>query len=164
MTQVLRHHAATLENLADQLHLRYRSTGDRRALRAHLIMEEFAELMVAMADRDEVQATHELADLDFVVNGTAVEFDLPLEEAFLEIHRANMTKHTIRGAQGNTTGDKGKGETFKKADIAAVVARHRDRGPCSACDGAGFKAQEFSTTIDLYETCSKCGGSGKELA
>jgi NTP pyrophosphatase (non-canonical NTP hydrolase) len=36
--------------------------------------------------------TKELADLMYVVIGTAVTFGLPLEEVFAEVHRSNMSK------------------------------------------------------------------------
>lgn len=42
----------------------------------------------------DVQArlTKELADLLYVVYGTAVTFNLPLQEVFEEVHRSNMSK------------------------------------------------------------------------
>lgn len=65
---------------------------DPRLARAHHICEELAELLEAMAKRDEVEALDALTDLDYVVHGTAVAFDLPLDAAHIEVHRSNMTK------------------------------------------------------------------------
>jgi predicted HAD superfamily Cof-like phosphohydrolase len=41
---------------------------------------------------DKKKLTKELADLMYVVIGTAVTFGLPLEEVFTEVHKSNMSK------------------------------------------------------------------------
>lgn len=61
-------------------------------LRAHLMCEELAEVLEAMANQDELELLDGLADLQYVLSGTAVTFDLPLDKAFEEVHRSNMTK------------------------------------------------------------------------
>lgn len=61
-------------------------------LRAHLMMEELAEVLRALEDGDELALLDGLADLLYVVYGTAVSYNLPLDEAFEEVHRSNMTK------------------------------------------------------------------------
>src|SRR5262245_24245697 len=68
------------------------SDPDKRWLRAHLLLEEAAETVIAMAEGDEVKALDGLADLLYVLLGTAVTFRWPLEEAFAEVHVSNMTK------------------------------------------------------------------------
>jgi NTP pyrophosphatase (non-canonical NTP hydrolase) len=65
---------------------------DPRLLRAHLMCEELAELLAAMMHHDEERTLDALADLLYVTLGTAVTLDLPLAEAFVEVHKSNMTK------------------------------------------------------------------------
>jgi predicted HAD superfamily Cof-like phosphohydrolase len=63
-------------------------------LRQTLIMEEAGEVFDEL-DRDvinKVALTKELADLLYVVHGTAVAFGLPLEPAFARVHYSNMSK------------------------------------------------------------------------
>jgi len=63
-------------------------------LRQKLIMEEAAEVFDEL-DREvinKVALTKELADLLYVVHGTAVAFGLPLEPAFVRVHMSNMSK------------------------------------------------------------------------
>ena len=66
--------------------------GDDRATRAHLILEETAEILHALADKDELELLDGLCDLVYVTLGTAVAYRLPFEEGFDEVHRSNMTK------------------------------------------------------------------------
>lgn len=63
-------------------------------LRQRLIMEEASEVFDEL-DRDiinKVALTKELADLLYVVHGTAVAFGLPLEPAFVRVHQSNVSK------------------------------------------------------------------------
>ncbi len=62
------------------------------ALRRSLIAEETAELDRAIADRDVVEVADALADLLYVVYGTAVSFGIDVRPVFAEVHRSNMTK------------------------------------------------------------------------
>ena len=85
-------------------------------LRSHLINEELAELMLACYDNDRVKQADAMADLLYVVLGTAVVLDLPLPQLFLEVHRSNMTK--------NPSGDprvRVKGEGYVSPDIERVL-------------------------------------------
>lgn len=70
-------------------------TFDERWARIHLIFEEAAELAQAMANGNEVECLDAIADLLYVVLGTAATFNWPLVEAFYEIHRSNMTKQKM---------------------------------------------------------------------
>jgi len=63
-------------------------------LRQKLIMEEAAEVFDEL-DREvinKVALTKELADLLYVVYGTAVAFGLPIDPAFNRVHKSNMSK------------------------------------------------------------------------
>src|SRR5574341_14549 len=62
------------------------------ALRVNLIQEEFAELCEALAQRDVEAVAKELADLLYVVYGTAVSCGIDMAPVFREVHRSNMSK------------------------------------------------------------------------
>ena len=74
-------------------------------LRYKLLDEELNELKVEIESLcQELQTTgktnittrarmlKELSDLQYVLSGMAVSFNLPLEEAFLRVHQSNMSK------------------------------------------------------------------------
>jgi predicted HAD superfamily Cof-like phosphohydrolase len=63
-----------------------------RGLRERLIEEEFEELKEAMAKRDLTAIAKELADLLYVVYGTAVSYGIDMGPVFREVHRSNMSK------------------------------------------------------------------------
>jgi predicted HAD superfamily Cof-like phosphohydrolase len=54
--------------------------------------EELTELFDAINYRDPNLVAHELADLLYVVFGTAVAFGIPIDEVFAAVARANMSK------------------------------------------------------------------------
>ncbi len=60
--------------------------------RVNLITEELLELRDAMKNGDIVEIADGIADLLYVVYGTAVECGLDMEPIFAEVHRSNMTK------------------------------------------------------------------------
>jgi predicted HAD superfamily Cof-like phosphohydrolase len=94
---------------------------DERANRAQLMLEELSEALLALHLRRELDLLDALADLEYVVVGTATCFDLPLEEAFDEVQRSNMTKGEVRHADGV----KGKGPGYSPPDLAKILARRR---------------------------------------
>ena len=63
-----------------------------RMLRVRLIQEEFDELQEALGRGDTVAVAKELADLLYVVYGTAVSCGINMEPVFREVHRSNMSK------------------------------------------------------------------------
>lgn len=65
---------------------------ERVALRLELIREEFEETAVAMARGDLVEIADGLADLVYVCVGAALEFGIPLDRVWAEVHRSNMAK------------------------------------------------------------------------
>lgn len=86
-------------------------------LRAHLVLEEAAEMVQAIADGDRLALLDALADLAYVVAGTAVAYGLPLAEAFAEVHRSNMTKTASRSRDGHPD----KGDGYSPPDLARVM-------------------------------------------
>lgn len=97
----------------------YLPSAERALLRVRLISEEFAEVVEAIQTEDYVNIAKELADLLYVVYGTAVEYGIPLDAVFDEVHTANMTKTPAKDAGGKVQ----KGPDYKAADVAAVLDR-----------------------------------------
>lgn len=64
----------------------------RKRLRRKLMGEELMELYNALEDKDIVLIADGLADLLYVVFGTALEYGIPIDKVFEEVHRSNMTK------------------------------------------------------------------------
>lgn len=104
--------------------------------RMNLVEEEFEEVMEALDHLDRsangytsytlqeslVEVASELADLLYVVYGTAEELGIPLDEVFNEIHKANMSKVWDDGeVHRNTYGKVIKPPNFVKADIRKVL-------------------------------------------
>ena len=66
--------------------------GSTRELRIRLIQEEFDELKEALGQEDLAAIAKEMADLLYVVYGTAVSYGIDMEPVFREVHRSNMSK------------------------------------------------------------------------
>lgn len=70
-------------------------TQDLIELRWDLLEEEFNEVISEITLPhliDKPKLTKELADLMYVIIGTAISLGLPLEEVFAETHKSNMSK------------------------------------------------------------------------
>lgn len=117
----LRTASMAIHQLSDSCKKAYIATGksDERLNRAQLMLEEMAELLEAMLLRDPIQMADALADVLYVVYGTAVTYAVPVDEVFQEVHASNMTKRVVDHAAGI----KGKGESYRAPDIAAVLRR-----------------------------------------
>lgn len=63
-----------------------------RDLRNGLLAEEFLEYIEAEAKNDLVAIADALADMIYIIQGTALVYGLPLDEIFDEVHRSNMSK------------------------------------------------------------------------
>jgi predicted HAD superfamily Cof-like phosphohydrolase len=66
--------------------------GRTRELRIALIREEFDELKEALAAQNLSSIAKEMADLLYVVYGTAVSYGIDMDPVFREVHRSNMSK------------------------------------------------------------------------
>lgn len=97
--------------------------------RLQLIQEELYEYATAVLEGKIYRVAHELADLQYVVDGAWLNhgisaFKVP---AVMEIHQANMTK---LGEDGkpivNEAGRVVKGPNFKKADLSGMFAETKD--------------------------------------
>lgn len=90
-----------------------------RALRIRLIHEEFEELKEAMAKSDLVGIAKEMADLLYVVYGTAVSYGIEMDAVFREVHRSNMSKV---GGYKREDGKWVKPATYSPAAIEPILA------------------------------------------
>lgn len=89
-----------------------------RDLRISLIEEEVHELIDALNGHDVHSVAHELADVLYVVYGTAASMGIDIDEVFKEVHRANMSKV---GGVSREDGKVLKPEGFVPADVRGVI-------------------------------------------
>jgi predicted HAD superfamily Cof-like phosphohydrolase len=99
-----------------------------RALRVRLIQEEFEEFQQAMAQNDLHGMAKELADLLYVVYGSAVSCGIDMEPVFREVHRSNMSKV---GGHKRADGKWVKPPTYSPADLQPILAgqQRAERSP-----------------------------------
>jgi predicted HAD superfamily Cof-like phosphohydrolase len=97
---------------------------DTRLLRARLIQEEFEELKEAMASDDLPAVAKEMADLLYVVYGTAVSYGIDIAPIFREVHRSNMSKV---GGYKREDGKWVKPATYSPARIEPILAEQAMR-------------------------------------
>ena len=98
-----------------------------RLLRERLIQEEFEELKEAMGKQDLAAIAKELADLLYVVYGTAVSYGIDMDPVIREVHRSNMSKI---GGYKREDGKWVKPPTYSPAAIEPILAEQqspRDR-------------------------------------
>jgi predicted HAD superfamily Cof-like phosphohydrolase len=91
-------------------------------LRAHLIAEELHELCEAIEDNDPVEVGDAIADLLYVVYGTAVAFGMDADALFKEVHQSNMTKLGEDGKPiRNEAGKVMKGPNYTPPNIRKIL-------------------------------------------
>lgn len=110
-------------------------TADRAKLRKELIDEECSrELMKAIDRGDLVGIADGIVDSIYVLIGTALEYGIPLPEAWAEVQRANMAK---RGGPVREDGKQLKPHGWAPPDIERVLKRAsweiRLEWYCSTC-------------------------------
>jgi predicted HAD superfamily Cof-like phosphohydrolase len=88
-------------------------------LRNRLIQEEFEEFQEAMQRKDLSAMAKELADLLYVVYGTAVSLGIDMEPVFKEVHRSNMSKV---GGYKREDGKWVKPPTYSPASLDAIIS------------------------------------------
>ncbi|GJL54660.1 MAG: hypothetical protein NPIRA02_17920 [Nitrospirales bacterium] len=86
--------------------------------------EEFDELQEAMKTKDLPNIAKELADLLYVVYGTAVSCGIDMEPVFQEVHRSNMSKI---GGHKREDGKWVKPPTYSPADISPILTAQNIR-------------------------------------
>jgi predicted HAD superfamily Cof-like phosphohydrolase len=91
-------------------------------LRVALLREEFNEYLTAVEAGDLVEIADALADMTYVIHGTAHDHGLPLDALVEEVHRSNMSKLGLDGKPIlREDGKVIKGPAYFKPDIAAVI-------------------------------------------
>jgi predicted HAD superfamily Cof-like phosphohydrolase len=96
---------------------------ETKRLRVRLIQEEFDELKESMAGGDLAAVAKEMADLLYVVYGTAVSYGIDMDPVFREVHRSNMSKI---GGHKREDGKWVKPATYSPARIEPILA---EQGP-----------------------------------
>lgn len=61
-------------------------------LRIRLIEEEFEELTAALEQGDLIEVADAIADLQYVIIGTAISYGIDMRPIWDEVHRTNMAK------------------------------------------------------------------------
>ncbi|WP_184543479.1 MazG nucleotide pyrophosphohydrolase domain-containing protein [Streptosporangium becharense] len=84
-------------------------------LRQRLLDEEVKEVTQAVEAGDLKNLAQELADVVYVVYGTALTYGIDLDAVLAEVHRSNMTK------EGSQNGKAGKGPNYEPPDLARVL-------------------------------------------
>lgn len=95
-----------------------------RQLRVRLIQEEFEELQEAMVAGNLPEVAKELADLLYVVYGTAVSYGLDMDPVFREVHRSNLSKV---GGYKRADGKWVKPPTYSPAQVEPLLAAQLSR-------------------------------------
>lgn len=98
---------------------------DQRGLRTHLACEELAEWIEAIIEGDEQKLLDAQADRLYVLCGDAVTFDLPLGEAFAEVHRSNLTKNK-QPSDPHQQRLRAKGPDYVPPDLERVLRECRE--------------------------------------
>lgn len=107
-----------VEVLSDQAQkLELRGKEDLRLIRAHLMVEELSEAIEGLLTCNRVKLLDGLADLRYVVAGTAVAFGLPLDAAFEEVARSNMTKAVAKPGDIRL---RDKGPNYQPPDLETI--------------------------------------------
>ena len=96
---------------------------ETKRLRVRLIQEEFDELKESMVGGDLAAVAKEMADLLYVVYGTAVSYGIDMDPVFREVHRSNMSKI---GGYKRDDGKWVKPATYSPALIEPILA---EQGP-----------------------------------
>jgi len=87
------------------------------AARYDLIREELTEYLAAVGAGDLVAIADALADLTYVVVGTAVAHGMDLQPLLDEVHRSNMTKEPAADNPNKPV----KGATFERPRLAELL-------------------------------------------
>ena len=131
MTVVAQFHTAMGLDAPEQWPLQ--PNPDLVRFRMRLLREEFEEAMHELAQLtvprppEETRKVllallKELADLRYVLEGAAVSFGLPIDAAFTEVHRSNMSKLDANGQPIKDDGGKVlKGPNYSPADLTHLL-------------------------------------------
>lgn len=93
-----------------------------REFRAELIREEYAEAWDELESGGSIdRVASELADILYVVYGTALHYGVDLDAVVAEVHRANMSKLVDGQPLKREDGKVLKGPNYQPPDVARVI-------------------------------------------
>lgn len=95
--------------------------GRERKLRMDLLLEEVKEYMESEDNEDLENLAKELADIIYIVCGTAASYGIPLDRVFDEVHRSNMAKLVDGKVQRREDGKILKPEGWMPPDIKKIL-------------------------------------------
>ena len=98
-------------------------TAELALFRSRLVVEETAELVKALQSENIPEIAKELADILYVVYGTAVSLGIEINEVFDEVHKSNMTKSPAKDAGGKVV----KGDGYVPPDIEKALVEGLQR-------------------------------------
>lgn len=116
-------------------------TDEIKQLRVRLIQEEFDELKESMATGNLASVAKEMADLLYVIYGTAVSYGIDMKPVFQEVHRSNLSKV---GGYKRADGKWMKPPTYSPAMLEPILEAQREQPATDASS-----AQCTSTTRRL---------------
>jgi len=99
--------------------------GDPRLYRIYHKLEELGELAIAFGHRDEIEAADALADLQYLLLGDCVTFDIPMKDIFAEVHRSNMTK--TKEKDDPRMKDRSPESGYSPPDLKTAIEKGRSR-------------------------------------
>jgi predicted HAD superfamily Cof-like phosphohydrolase len=100
--------------------------------RQALLEEEVAEVAAAVRDGRLEEIAQELADVVYVVYGTALAYGIDLDSVLAEVHRANMSKLGVDGRPVVRDGKVVKSSNFRPPDVGKVLRLQRACGQTPA--------------------------------
>ena len=92
-------------------------------VRQRILDEEVRELRFAVVTSDLTGIADALADIAYVIAGTAVTYGLPFDAILAEVHRSNMTKFGPDGPKVRADGKIIKGPGYEPPCIAELLER-----------------------------------------
>ena len=92
-----------------------------RTLRRALLDEEFREYNDAEMQDDLVEIADALADMIYIICGTAVSYGIPLDKVFEEVHNSNMAKFVDGKVLRREDGKILKPDGWKPPDVKKIV-------------------------------------------
>jgi len=116
-------YAWELKEIANELQRRCEHKYDSAIFRIQLLIGELAEIVEAVSAGDELATLDGFVDLLYVLLGGVLQWNLPLEEGFKEVHRSNMTKDRKYGVAARW-----KGPDYVAPDLKSVLERSRRDG------------------------------------
>ena len=105
---------------------------DRCQLRVDLLKEELGELVEAIENKDLVEVADALADIQYILSGTVLEFGMQdiFKKLNDEVHRSNMSKACSSLSEAELTAEKyaqkGVNETYVSESGDFLLVKRKD--------------------------------------